>query len=112
MARVAIRSLIALLRRRSCVVQQHNIGLVVGTHNTEGLAVGRKDKELDRIALKICNLASLRSIERLPPQVVGSVLANQVNECLLIGRKYYMPRTTWIRIKEFDLRLGAGIERN
>ena len=45
----------------------------MGTHNAEGFAVGRKQMVLDRIALKVRNLAAGGAIERLQPQVVGAL---------------------------------------
>ena len=69
--------MIASLRHRSCIAQEHEVGFDVGTHDAEGPAVGRKLICLDRIGSKIRDLAAGGSIERVEPPVAVSARGTQ-----------------------------------
>ena len=98
--------------RRSCIAQQHDVGLDVRAHNSEGLAVGRKQMVLDRVALKIRDLAAGRAIKRLQPQVVCALLVDNVDQPFSVRCKFRGLRKTGVGINGSDLLIGAGIQRN
>src|ERR1700676_1333776 len=102
----------ASLRRRSCIVQEHDVGFDVGAHDAQGLAVERELKVLDRIRRKIRDLAAGGAIEWVEPEVVRGVCADGIHDGFPVGRELQKTVNTWIGIKEMHLRLGSGLERD
>jgi hypothetical protein len=58
-------SLLLISGRALHVVQQHDVGLGMGTHHAEAPSVGRVSETLDQVAPEICKLAAGRSVEGL-----------------------------------------------
>ncbi len=57
------------LCRRTGVTQEHEVRFIMSPQYTQRLLVGRISVILNSVALEASKLATLRSIERLQPQI-------------------------------------------
>ena len=93
-------------------MQEYDVGFGVLPEYAEGLAVGRELEEADRVGLKVCDLATAGTIERLEPQVVHTVFANGIYNSVPSRRESWILGDSRIRVEQLHRRLWPCIERN
>ncbi len=98
------------LRRGGGVTQEYNVVFAVRADHAEGLAVGRPMICPDQFGGEIGDLVASGAIERLEPEILDAVLANDINQGLPVRSEGQTTAQAGIRIEKLGLRLRAGVE--